>query len=904
MKKNISLLLAIVCLFVFTAANPLAVFAADNTEIIKAAHYNGNADGEGTWGFLGSRVANLSGNFVEPVIVPNTVGGDAEYVMSVEHLSDGQGGWYNQSVITWQTLTSPITNYLSGEFEATFELHPVQTTYPTTVKFRMANANSGATTADFIGLDVVSLGGYDALPANRGKIMVGSQDTGLYYKENETYSFKVIADTTNDTYSVYLLYGAVSEEADGVFENVSEETLLGSAENVNNNNFGFVRSVDFIVTGLPKNEDKGVLLYLKSAQFKILPLRGYLKADVSEGDTDISLGVSHWVAGKGSKSDTLSGTILVKKNGIPLVYNRDYTVTASYCQRSSLNSWSRNPVITLSEPIAGGDTFEIDFNDVADIMSRKIVDDPITFTVSARAGDKLGVALETLGDYILGENADFDNITSDLNLATDMDGVEILWTSSNEEIISHDGQVTCPASFVDAGVTLTAELSYEGKTYTKVFNCIVKTTYDPTHLENAREALSAEMIMGENSSLEEITTNLILPTSMDNGITVSWMSSNKNAIDLQGNVTRPTGYNDYSVLVTATLTDGIGTYTKPFTCIVKTTFDPNRPPQVSDVSISGIERAGSTIKLTYAFDDVNKLADKSVIQWQYSSNGTDFEDIEGANSKSLLVDSDYTGKYIRAQIQPVNLADNKGEFVYSKVIGPVLAKSSVSGGGSGGGSSSRPSSGGSGSVGGVVSFTPPAPTGATTTDKTADNTANVYSFSDVADSHWAASSINKLASAGIVSGDENGTFRPDDSITREEFVKLVVEALNISGGDGSFADMDKSYWAYKYAAAALNSGIITGYEDGTFRGNQPITREEIAVILKRATDLKGWKGSLGEAVNFADKQDISDYAVDSVSVMSAAGVINGMPDGRFLPGANATRAQAAKMISEVYANVQ
>ncbi|MBR2884172.1 MAG: S-layer homology domain-containing protein, partial [Clostridia bacterium] len=83
---------------------------------------------------------------------------------------------------------------------------------------------------------------------------------------------------------------------------------------------------------------------------------------------------------------------------------------------------------------------------------------------------------------------------------------------------------------------------------------------------------------------------------------------------------------------------------------------------------------------------------------------------------------------------------------------------------------------------------------------------------------------------------------------------------------------------------------------------QMITREEMAVILKRAMDYTGWNGELNGAKEFTDGQDISDYAVGSIAAMSAAGIINGMPDGRFMPAANATRAQAAKIICGVYAN--
>lgn len=95
--------------------------------------------------------------------------------------------------------------------------------------------------------------------------------------------------------------------------------------------------------------------------------------------------------------------------------------------------------------------------------------------------------------------------------------------------------------------------------------------------------------------------------------------------------------------------------------------------------------------------------------------------------------------------------------------------------------------------------------------------------------------IEYLTSKGIISGYEDGTFRPEGKITRAELVKMIVTAKKLKGGMGSyFSDVTNSYWAKEYIDIAVANGIIKGDVEGTFRPGDNITYGEVATVLVRA----------------------------------------------------------------------
>jgi hypothetical protein len=175
-------------------------------------------------------------------------------------------------------------------------------------------------------------------------------------------------------------------------------------------------------------------------------------------------------------------------------------------------------------------------------------------------------------------------------------------------------------------------------------------------------------------------------------------------------------------------------------------------------------------------------------------------------------------------------------------------------------------------------------------------------FDDLEGVAWAAESIYSLASKGIVNGVGNNEFRPNDNITREEFIKLLIEGFGLteSGAITDFKDVQKNTWYYTYIASAQKAGIISGYDDGTFGVGKEITRQDMTVLIYRTAIYSNleFQHRFTE-LGFSDSMDIDPYAIDAVKVLHGAGIIKGMDDNRFAPKEISTRAQAAKVIYEL-----
>lgn len=170
-------------------------------------------------------------------------------------------------------------------------------------------------------------------------------------------------------------------------------------------------------------------------------------------------------------------------------------------------------------------------------------------------------------------------------------------------------------------------------------------------------------------------------------------------------------------------------------------------------------------------------------------------------------------------------------------------------------------------------------------------------FIDIDSVPWAEESIVALEKKGVISGREKMKFEPNESVTREEFVKMIVTSLGIEVEDAecSFDDVFESDWYYPYVANAYTAGIINGVTEQFFGSGTDITREEMAVIIYRAAEFVGEHLEYG-AYSFHDNSSISEYAQEAVGALSNANIMNGKDNGCFEPGATATRAEAAKVI--------
>ncbi|MFK7696106.1 S-layer homology domain-containing protein [Paenibacillus sp. HJGM_3] len=175
-------------------------------------------------------------------------------------------------------------------------------------------------------------------------------------------------------------------------------------------------------------------------------------------------------------------------------------------------------------------------------------------------------------------------------------------------------------------------------------------------------------------------------------------------------------------------------------------------------------------------------------------------------------------------------------------------------------------------------------------------------FDDV-QGHWSQSYVDMLASKLIVDGVTDTKFEPDRSITRAEFAALLVRSLGITTVTGAtyFNDVPKGEWYTDIVAAAAQSKLIEGYEDGTFRPNNSITREELAAMVVRALRYAGVNVEVDSAKQAQLLSAWSDsnriiWGHKEVAAALEAGIVNGMTDTTLGTDQNATRAQSATML--------
>ncbi len=167
------------------------------------------------------------------------------------------------------------------------------------------------------------------------------------------------------------------------------------------------------------------------------------------------------------------------------------------------------------------------------------------------------------------------------------------------------------------------------------------------------------------------------------------------------------------------------------------------------------------------------------------------------------------------------------------------------------------------------------------------------SFTDI--ENWAQSYITSLAAKGIVSGKSETTFDPNGTITRAEFVTMLINHLNIDQTAIINFD-DAEGWYSNYLAIAKENELYYGHDKNNFRPMDNITREEMAVLIQQAYKLKYNDTLEGITQPFSDHNLIAEDAVEAIYAMKANSIISGYEDNTFRPQLTATRAEAASMI--------
>lgn len=377
----------------------------------------------------------------------------------------------------------------------------------------------------------------------------------------------------------------------------------------------------------------------------------------------------------------------------------------------------------------------------------------------------------------------------------------------------------------------------------------------------------------------QVTGNLNMITSKD-GVSVVWTSDDEACIATDGAVTRPAyDTEDKTVTLTAALSIGEFKYKKTY----KVTVIQNATDE--QIAIMDANRIDLGVKGVVSSDIELPAAGYygSTITW--SSNKPNVISAEGkytltqgtGNSTPVILTATVTfnGKTVKKDI-------------------PVYAKTTPSGGGAGGnigggGGGGRGTGGKTVAGGGAAVSTPPAPL--------TNEQLEQGLFADVPAGHWAKSYIEELADRKIINGVDSSHYEPERSITREEFLKLIITAFGftLKPDNIAFTDVASGEWYADYVATAYKEGLVNGMTETEFGVGRSITRQDAIVILERVLTKRGTEYS-GGGKEYTDMDDIADYAAKAVENLTSIGIIQGNETGNFQPQSHTTRADAAKII--------
>ncbi|WP_258207028.1 cadherin-like beta sandwich domain-containing protein [Paenibacillus radicibacter] len=169
--------------------------------------------------------------------------------------------------------------------------------------------------------------------------------------------------------------------------------------------------------------------------------------------------------------------------------------------------------------------------------------------------------------------------------------------------------------------------------------------------------------------------------------------------------------------------------------------------------------------------------------------------------------------------------------------------------------------------------------------------------------HWAEEKIKQAVKQGIVKGFENGTFAPDSTVSREDFIVMLMHGLKSTKDGAALTFTDEAQigdWAKKAVAQAIEAGYVTGYSDGTFEPKQNISRQELAVIIAKSSGIE-YDVQASVQTKFADDSMIESWAKSAVHAIELAGIVQGHEGNLYEPTGYTTRAEAITIIMSMLA---
>lgn len=176
-----------------------------------------------------------------------------------------------------------------------------------------------------------------------------------------------------------------------------------------------------------------------------------------------------------------------------------------------------------------------------------------------------------------------------------------------------------------------------------------------------------------------------------------------------------------------------------------------------------------------------------------------------------------------------------------------------------------------------------------------------YRFTDVPSNFWAYESITKMTKEGIMSGYRNGTFKPNDPLSREEAASLFSNMIGDTPSimlASSFSDITSDRWSSLAIESVARANIISGYGDNTYRPEQYMSRQEFAVVADKFLHYQGYRTedpTALDTIHFSDQKFIAPWAQSSVRELALLGFINYSTKGLFNPEKYITRGEAAEI---------
>lgn len=394
---------------------------------------------------------------------------------------------------------------------------------------------------------------------------------------------------------------------------------------------------------------------------------------------------------------------------------------------------------------------------------------------------------------------------------------------------------------------------------------------------NAYNAFEKEFLSQNN--LGALDKNLVFPESQG-AASFSYASSDETALTADGTINQ--GAAEKTLTFTVQMTLSSDTVEKSYDVTVLAITPALAVEKDLADAVAQVKGAYNLTALTEDISFAQTGARGSTITGAAVGGDTAAIDAQGKISRA---DTDRTVSY---QITATNGGEQKSETLTLV----IKARQTADAGGlqSGGGGSS---SAAANVVYGAGVNNKPQFSG---NDSTAP--AEKSSFADVSENHWAYAALSALRDRGIMQGSGQNNAEPERGVTRAEFAKLIVAALNLKpqGTGIGFYDVAQTHWCYQYIRTLSSNDIVHGKADGTFDTEGLITREDMAVMLYRAAECVGTTLINERESAFSDGDSIADYAQSAVNALYAAGILNGTDGNRFAPTDNATRAEAAQLI--------